>query len=123
VLETAGYKVLIARSIHKALEIFRRNRVDLVLAEHIAPATKGGSALPVTMKGLKPDVPVVIYSADWAELPGDRFADMFISKLVSADELLRMIKSLLDKVRGRSRRRNTQRERYDYGVEEPSGSI
>jgi CheY-like chemotaxis protein len=97
VLETAGYKVLVARTILKALEIFLRNRVDLVLAEHIAPATKGGSALVVTMKKLKPHVPVVIYSADWAESPEDRFADMFISKLVSVHELLRTMMSLLDK--------------------------
>ena len=99
VLETAGFTVLIATSVHKALEIFRKNRVDLVLTEHIAPATTRSPTLAATMKRLKPDVPVVIYSADWAESPEDmRFADMFITKLVSVDELLRTIMQLLDKV-------------------------
>ena len=99
VLETAGYTVLIATSAHKALEIFRKNHVDLVLTEHMAPATIGGPTLAATVKRLKPDVPVAVYSADWTESPEDlRFADMFITKLVSVDELLRTITRLLDKV-------------------------
>jgi CheY-like chemotaxis protein len=99
VLEIAGYRVLIARSAHQALEIFRENHVDLVLTEHIAHATAGSLALAATLKRLKPDVPVAIYSADWAESPEDmRFADMFITKLVSVHELLRTIMLLLDKV-------------------------
>lgn len=97
-LETAGYTVLIATGAHKALEIFRKNRVDLVLTEHIEPTTPGSPTLAATVKRLKPDVPVAIYSADWAESPEDMwFADMFITKLVSIDELLRTIVRLLDK--------------------------
>jgi hypothetical protein len=50
------------------------------------------------MKSLKPDVPVAIYSADWAALPGEmRFADIFLTKLVSIDDLLCTIEELLDK--------------------------
>jgi DNA-binding NtrC family response regulator len=99
VLETAGYTVLSARSAHKALEIFRQRRVDLVLTEHIPPATADSPTLAASMKRLKPYVPVAIYSADWVESPEDmRFADMFITKLVSIDELLRTIVKLLDKV-------------------------
>jgi CheY-like chemotaxis protein len=98
VLETAGYTVLMATSAHKALEIVRKNRVDLVLTEHIVPATPGSPTLAATVKRLKPDVPVAIYSADWAESPEDMwYADMFITKLVSIDELLRTIVRLLDK--------------------------
>jgi CheY-like chemotaxis protein len=96
VLETAGYRVLIARSAHKALEVFCKNDVDLVLTEHIVSGTARSPTLAVTMKRLKPYVPVAIYSADWAESPDDmRFADMFITKLVSIDELLRTIIGLL----------------------------
>jgi CheY-like chemotaxis protein len=99
VLETAGYTVLIARSAHQALEIFRAKHVDLVLTEQIAPAATSGPTLAATLKRLKPDVPVAIYSADWTMSPEDmRFADRFITKLVSVDELLRTIMHLLDKV-------------------------
>lgn len=90
--------MLIASSAHKALEIFRKSRVDLVLTEHIVPATTGSPTLAATLKRLKPDVPVAIYSADWAESPEDMwFADMFITKLVPVDELLRKIEELLAK--------------------------
>jgi DNA-binding NtrC family response regulator len=99
VLETEGYTVLIAESARKGLELFRKNHVDLVLTEHIALAPTGSPTLAATLKKMKPDVPVAIYSADWAEWPEDmRFADMFITKLVSVDELLRTIMQLLDKV-------------------------
>lgn len=99
VLETAGYTVLMATSAGQALEIFRRNRIDLVLTEHIAPPTSGSPTLAATLKRLKPDVPVAIYSADWAASPEDmRFADVFITKLVSVTELLRTIMQLLGKV-------------------------
>lgn len=97
VLETAGYRVLTANSVQKALEIFRGNRVDLVLTEHIVRRTCRDT-LAAILKKLKPDVPVAIYSADWAASPDDmRFADVFITKLVPIDELLATIKKLLAK--------------------------
>jgi CheY-like chemotaxis protein len=98
VLETAGYGVLATTSADEALEIFQHNHVDLVLTEHIVPAVTGAPTLPATMKTLKPDVPVAIYSADLAASPEDmQFADMFISKLVSIDELLCTIEKLLSR--------------------------
>jgi len=98
VLEMAGYTVLTATSASQALEIFRNNHVDLVLTEHIAPATFGGGTLAAAMKMLKPEVSIAIYSSDWKESPGDmRFADIFITKLVTTDELLSTIQELLAK--------------------------
>jgi CheY-like chemotaxis protein len=95
VLERAGYKVLTATSAHRALEIFRKNHVDLVLTEHVLPAIVGKTAVAAAMKMLRPEVPVAIYSADLAEPEDMRFADIFITKLVSVDELLRTIEGLL----------------------------
>ena len=86
-------------SAHRALEIFRANPVDLVLTEHVLPAIIGGPALAATMKMLNPEVPVAVLSADLWEWPEDkRFADIFITKLVSVDELLREGEKLLPKV-------------------------
>lgn len=102
VLERAGYRVLATLNPHEALEIFRANRIDLVLTEHIVPRS-GGPTLAERLKRLKPHVPIAIYSADWAPSPDDmRFAEMFITKLVSADELLDTIELLLDKVQTRA---------------------
>lgn len=98
VLQTAGYRVLTANRPQKALEIFRENHVDLVLTEHIVRRVNGRSTLAATMKKMKPEVPVAIYSADWTASPEDmRFADRFITKLVPIDELLVTIENLLDK--------------------------
>jgi DNA-binding NtrC family response regulator len=98
VLETVGYCVLTTTSAHKALEIFHKNHVDLVLTEHMRLTTVGVPSLAAKMKSLKPDVPVAIYSADWAAPPGEmRFADIFLTKLVSIDELLCTIEELLEK--------------------------
>jgi CheY-like chemotaxis protein len=96
VLETAGYTALTATSAREALAILHNNQVDLVLTEHIAPAASDGPALSASMKQLKPEVPVAIYTAELAEPPEEmRFADMFITKLVSIEELLSMIGKLL----------------------------
>jgi CheY-like chemotaxis protein len=98
VLEKAGYRVLMAVSAHAALEIFRQNQVDLVLTEHIAPTTTQGPTLAAIMKGIKPDVPVALYSADLEESPDDmQSADIFISKLLSRGEFLSRIVQLLQK--------------------------
>ena len=100
VLQKTGYRVLTATSAHHALEIFRENPVDVVLMEDVVGNT-GTSALVLQMKTLKPEVPVAIYSAGRAEsLEGlSAVADMFITKLVSVDELLRAIEKLLLKVK------------------------
>ncbi|HEY6253227.1 MAG TPA: hypothetical protein VI685_25000, partial [Candidatus Angelobacter sp.] len=75
-------------------QIFRKNRLDMVLTEHILVAS--GRTLAAVMKKLKPEVPVAIYSANLAESPEDtRFADTFIAKLVPVDELLSTIRKLL----------------------------
>jgi CheY-like chemotaxis protein len=99
-LEKAGYSVLTAASAHRALETFRANHIDLVLTEHVLPTIVGGPTLAATMKMLKPEVPVAVLSADLWEWPDDRrFADVFITKLISVDELLRAIQKLLVKAR------------------------
>ena len=94
-LETAGYAVLATTRPHEALKMFRDNRVNLVLAEQIS-SKLGGSFTVAAMKSLKADLPIAIYSADWEPSPEHmRFADAFITKLVSASELLSTIEGLL----------------------------
>jgi len=97
VLEAAGYRVLLATRARQAMEIFRRHHVDLVLTEQGVAGTVGGPTLAPAMKRFRPDVPVILYSADWAPSHEDiKFADLFITKLVSVNELLRTIEELLE---------------------------
>lgn len=92
-MEEAGYQVVTAGNLHQALTILAENHVDLVLTEHIAPRSMNGPTL-ATMKMLKPEVPIAVYSAD-LEWPEDKCADVFITKLVPVDELLQVIARLL----------------------------
>ena len=64
----------------------------MVLTEEIEPVTLAA------IKVLKPEVPIAIYSAHWeASAEHMRFADVWMSKLVSANEFLRAIENLLAK--------------------------
>ncbi len=100
VLEKLGFRTLIATSASQALEIFRENHIDLVLMERIHPAMIGGRSLAATLKTLKPEVPVAIFTAHATVPPEDlSFADVCIPKLVSVDELVRVIEGLLVKRR------------------------
>ena len=93
VLEIVGYRVMIATTGHDALELFRKNHVDLVLTEEIEPVFTLAA-----IKVLKPEVPIAIYSAHWeASAEHMRFADVWMSKLVSANEFFRAIENLLAK--------------------------
>jgi CheY-like chemotaxis protein len=94
-LETVGYKVLSARSTQQALKAFRQNNVDLVLLEHLVPGDIDCRSLIATMKSLKPEVPIAIYSADLQRPQNLQLADAFITKLVSVHELLRTLEKLL----------------------------
>ena len=95
VLESAGYRVLATRNPQRAIEMARDNDVALILMEHIAPV-HGGPSLEQTLKQLKPEVPLVLYSGAWAPPAGVmEVADHFITKLASIDELLSTIEELL----------------------------
>ena len=85
--------MLTSTSAVEALEMFRRNHVDLVLAEEVTPVFTLAA-----IRVLKPEVPVAIYTAHWeAAAEHLRFAEGFITKLVSPDEFLCAIENLLAK--------------------------
>jgi DNA-binding NtrC family response regulator len=96
VLRKAGYSVLTATTAQQALDILRTNQVDLVLTDHLLP-TISGTTLAAKMKSIKPEVKIAILSGV-ADVPEDmQFADMFITKLMPIDELLRTIERLVRK--------------------------
>jgi CheY-like chemotaxis protein len=100
VLQFAGYRVLTAGTALAALDLFGKNQVDLVLADHLIPGTTG-TQLAVELKKLKPHVPVVIFSGV-TEIPEDvEMADLFISKTEYPEQWLAKIAGLLQE-KGRS---------------------
>jgi CheY-like chemotaxis protein len=104
VLEKAGYRVLSASTAEGAVEILRQLDVHLILMEQRMPTGFSGESLAQQLKEMKPDVPLAIYTADWAQSSEDlRVADAFITKLVSVEELLSILEKLLCGVRERDK--------------------
>jgi CheY-like chemotaxis protein len=79
VLEKQGYKVVTASSASDALQTLNEHRVDLVLTDQLMPGGTG-TELAQSIKGLWPDLPVILISGV-NEMPADASsADVFISK-------------------------------------------
>jgi CheY-like chemotaxis protein len=97
-LMIAGYDVVTAHSGEEGLEIFKRDAVDLVIADHFL-TEKTGTEIACEMKALKPQVPILLVSAAADTPEGVEFADEFVSKGESPEKLLESIARLL-KVHG-----------------------
>jgi CheY-like chemotaxis protein len=95
-LDSAGYKVLTATSAEDGLNVFKQNPVELVIADHYLSATTG-TEIAKEMKQLKPEVPILIFSAATEKPPGLEFANGFLSKGESPGVLLDAVASLLTK--------------------------
>src|SRR5438270_13397102 len=79
VLQGAGYDVLTATTQIEGLKIFQTFKVDLVLTDHLIRG-EIGVGLAEMFNGIRPEVPVTIYSGA-IEVPADtEFADAFLSK-------------------------------------------
>jgi len=93
-LTIAGYQVVTAASGEEGLELFKRDAVDLVIADHFL-TDKTGTEIAREMKTIKPHVPILIVSAA-AETPeGIEFADQFLPKGEAPEVLLETIARLL----------------------------
>lgn len=93
-LTIAGYDVVTAPSGEEGLEVFKRDAIDLVIADHFL-SDKTGTEIAREMKTLKPDVPILIVSAAADTPEGIEFADEFVSKGESPEKLLESIARLL----------------------------
>jgi len=95
-LVDAGYVVLTAASGEDGLEIFKQNPIDLVIADHFL-SDKTGAEIAKEMKGVKPQVPILIVSAASEQPAGLEFADGFISKGDGPEVLLEAIVEVLQR--------------------------
>ena len=89
-----GYNVLTASSGEDGLEIFKQNRIELVIADHFLSG-KTGVEIAREMKELRPEVPILIISAALDKPDGLEFVDGFLAKGESPDLLLDTIAQLL----------------------------
>ena len=95
-LNSEGYSVLTANSGEEGLETFKANAVELVISDHFLSG-KSGTEIAREMKGLKPEVPILIVSAASEKPDGLEFADGFLAKGQLPTVLLDAIGQLLAK--------------------------
>ena len=110
VLEAHGYKVLLANDAEEALQLFDSEDIDVVLTDHLLNG-QSGTALAAEMKRRKPEVAVAIYSGV-AQAPEDiEKADVFITKLVTPEELLSDLEATITaKTKSRSKKGIAKRQ-------------
>lgn len=68
-LESAGFRVLTARSGPEAIRVFQSEHIDLVVMDYWMPGMNGTVAASA-IKQLNPDVPIIFLSA-YNEFPGE----------------------------------------------------
>jgi len=95
VLESQGYRVLIANNGRDALAIFSAEAVDLVILDYAMPEMDG-QVVAERMKRLRADVPIVMLSA-YVNLPSETMAlvDRCLTKGEPTPVLLGTITNLL----------------------------
>ncbi|MGA7505656.1 MAG: response regulator [Candidatus Sulfotelmatobacter sp.] len=93
--ESAGFKVLQARSASTALELFRSQRIDAVVMDYWLSGTNG-TAVAEEMKKLHPEIPIVMLSG-YSSLPGEgAVVDAWLRKAqVEPEEIVNVVKKLI----------------------------
>ena len=106
VLKAQGFNVVKAESQSEAEELLKKIQPDLAILDLMMEHFDGGFALAYHIKKIDPDLPVIICSAVTSET-GMKFdastkeerswikADLFLSKPIRHEQLLREIKRLL----------------------------
>jgi len=96
-LSIAGYTVLTANSANAAMKLFRCNRVDVVITDHLLPDLTGAE-LVSRMKQLKPEVRTVLLTG-LVDLPaGYELVDLVLTKCITPPQFLAEIAKLIAKV-------------------------
>ena len=93
-LSIAGYDVLIAITGETALQMFRRQKVDLVIADYFLPDSTGAE-ITAAMKQLKAEVPVILLTGEMDPPPGSDHADMVLTKGMDPPDFLATVAKLL----------------------------
>jgi two-component system, OmpR family, response regulator CpxR len=99
-LETRGYRVMIARSGEEAIEKFRPGGIDLVLGDLVMPQMDGNEMVR-RMKEMSPEVPMILISGSVRAFERANRADAFLPKGASTPvEMLERIRMMIARKRG-----------------------
>lgn len=99
-LETRGYRVLVALDAESALEHVHRGGIDLVLSDLVMPRMDGNE-LVRRIKEISPDVPALIVSGSVHSFERANRADAFLPKgSFTPLELLERVRLMVARKRG-----------------------
>jgi CheY-like chemotaxis protein len=99
-LETRGYRVVVATNAAEALETFRRGGIDLVLGDLVMPQMDGNEMVR-RMKDVAPEVPMILISGSVKAYDRANRADAFLPKGASTPvEMLERIRVMIARKRG-----------------------
>jgi CheY-like chemotaxis protein len=93
-LQNAGYSVETARSPQEGLELFAVHPIDLVLLDYAMPGMNGAE-VAATMRQIKPDVRIVMFSGVPLSESEQAAADAFVEKGQHPVVLLHKIEEFL----------------------------
>jgi CheY-like chemotaxis protein len=96
VLESAGYRVLVATSVRDAIRLFESERIDAAILDYFMP-DMNGLALAQKLRASNRTLPIIILSA-YAPLPDETLgiADLWLRKAQEGPEqVLAHLKELL----------------------------
>lgn len=96
-LQSAGYSVITAQTAQEGLQLFAVSPVDLVLLDYALPDSKGYD-VAATMKQIKPDVRILMFSGvphvpENARQHVDAFLQKGQSPVVILDKIRELLKS------------------------------
>jgi CheY-like chemotaxis protein len=97
-LESVGYRVLLAESGPQGLEILQRENVHTVIVDYKMPDMTG-SEVAEHIRGFRPGMPIIMLSA-YIDLSADQLKDVdaYVAKGESPDVLLRTIKNVQPRI-------------------------
>jgi CheY-like chemotaxis protein len=93
-LESVGYRVLVAESGPQGLDILQREHVHTVIVDYKMPEMTG-SEVAERIRSFRPSMPIIMLSA-YVDLSGNQLKDVdaYVTKGQSPDVLLRTIKDV-----------------------------
>jgi len=97
-LNFLGYEAKLAGNAEEALNLFKKNRFDLVITDYAMPGMNG-EELAETIKGLEPGQPVLMISGFTEHLlanSGLRGVDLVVGKPFELGELRRAVSQLCE---------------------------
>jgi len=94
VLESSGFKVLVATAPDEAMRLFRLHDIDIVVTDHLLGRTTA-AGLAAAMKQFKPHVPIVSLSGTTNIDEALRYADRFVGKAEGPETLITTLDEIL----------------------------